>query len=278
MARTIQTIQDGMIASIQADPVLSGLTSTSAVAIWRLLTYVVAVAIWALENILDITMSQQTAYIKQIKIHSLTWYANYGKKFQFGSSLPWGEVDYDNSGLTDAQIEAQQVVKYCVCVKVPSGLMVKVAGLTGGNLAPISATAQTAFEAYMFRISAAGDNLLFKNQDSDSLKLNIQIFYDALIFDPFGQRLDGTANTPVQDAIDAFLKGMDFNTKFVPEDLVDALQLVEGVNVVDLQSAYTNYASTPYTLVPADGVVPDSGYLRILATTDLTLTFTIWQP
>lgn len=266
-----------MIATIQADAVLSGLTSASAVAVWRLLTYVVAVAIWALENILDITIAAQNIFIKKVKIHSLTWYADYGKKFQFGSSLQWGEVEYDNSALTEAQVEAQRVVKYCVCVKVPGGLMVKVAGLTGGNLAPISGSAQTAFETYMFRISAAGDNLLFKNQTADSLRLTLEIFYDALIFDTQGQRLDGTNNTPVQDAIDAFLKRMDFNTKFVPNDLVDALQQIEGVKLPNLIASSTNYAATPYAPVPADGVTPDSGYLRIINPSDLTLTFTKWQ-
>jgi len=54
MARTIQEIQGGILATIASDQVLSTqLTSTSKVAIYRLFTFVVASAIWLLESIFD---------------------------------------------------------------------------------------------------------------------------------------------------------------------------------------------------------------------------------
>jgi hypothetical protein len=278
MARKITDIQNDMITAIQADATLSGLNSTSSTAIWRLLTYIVAVCIWALENILDSAIADQTAFIKNVKIHSTTWYADYARKFQFGSTLPYGEVEYDNTALTPQQVEAQQIVKYCICVKTSGGLLVKIAGVTNGQLSPIDTNSELpAFQEYMFRISAAGDTLFYKNAPADSLVLDVVIYYDALVLDVLGKRLDGANDTPVPDAINAFLIGMDFNQKFVPTDLIDVLQQVEGVRVPGITMAKTNYGTTPYLNVPIDGVMPDSGYLRIINPTDLNITYAVWK-
>jgi len=279
MARTIEQILTQIIAAKNADATLAAtLTSNSKVAIWRLWAYIIAVCIWTLENLHDITVAAQNKYIKDTKIHSFTWYSDYGKKFQFGSALPWGEVEYDNSGLTDAQVDAQKVVKFCSCTKTPGGLMVKVAGLTGGNLAPIGAPEFAAFQQYMFRVGAAGDNLFFKNNNPDSLKLAMTIFYDPLVLNSQGKRLDGTNDTPVMSAIDNFIKAMDFNGRLVPQYLMDAIESTEGVKVASLTSAQSQYGVLAYSNIPPEGVVPDAGYLRILNPADLVITYQIWTP
>lgn len=280
MARTIEQIQQSIIDAKNATPVLSGLTSTSQVAIWRLWTYITAVATWALENILDIAIAQQNIYIKSQKIHSLTWYSDYAKKFQYGSSLPYGAVEYDNSSLTPSQVETQQVVKFAAAVKTPGGIMIKIAGVDGsGNLQPIGGSELVAFSEYMFRISAAGDNLFYTNNVADNLKVVMNIYYDPLVLNSQGKRLDGSNDTPVAEAIDTFIKQMDFNGRLVPQDFVDWLQKVEGVKIVDPVSIETQYGATAWTPVPADGVVPDAGYLRIdNPATDLVINYHIWKP
>ncbi|MBS1740739.1 MAG: hypothetical protein JST88_09380 [Bacteroidetes bacterium] len=278
MARTIAQIQADMIAAKNANPNLAALNSTSAVAIWRLWVYVFAVCVWTMETVLDISISQQTAFIKATKIHSFTWYQTYAKAFQFGSALPWGEVSYDNSALTPAQVSAQQVVQFASVTKTPGGLMVKVAGINAGVPSPITSQQFAAFQQYMFRISAAGDNLYYKNQNADSLVANLDIYYDALVLDSTGKRLDGTNNTPVATAVDAFIKQMDFNGRFVPQDFVDWLQKVEGVKIIDIKTMQTKFGNTAYTSVPADGVIPDAGYLRLLSPADLILNYKLWKP
>lgn len=275
MARTISEIQQDIIDAKNAEPQLAALNSTSNVAIWLLWTYIVAVAIWTLENILDISQAQQTTFINDVKIHSLTWYSLYAKAFQFGDSLPWGEVVYDNMGIDPDLVAASQVVQFAAVTPVPGGLMVKVAGLTNNDLTPITDPQFAAFQAYMFRISAAGDNLYYRNEDADSLKLTVAIYYDALVLDSSGKRLDGTNDTPVKDEIDAYIKGIDFNGKLVEQDLVDALQAVEGVNIVDVQLLQTKYGSMAYVDVPADGVIPFAGYVRCDWPNDFVATYQI---
>src|SRR5690554_5460814 len=176
--RTIEDIYNGMIAEKEAEANLSGLSNNSNTAIWRLILYIVAVAIWTLENILNISINQQNNFIKQIKIHSFSWYSLYAKKFQNGSDLPQFEVDYDNTGLSEDDIKALQVVKYASVVKVPGGLMVKIATEENNELSPIANDEFEAFKEYMFRISAAGDQLYYTNAAPDSLKLELEIHYD----------------------------------------------------------------------------------------------------
>lgn len=289
--RTIAQIKQEMTTAFVDDAVIvqkygltPGLTfeqQFSKVSIENIIFYIVAVCIWSLEQILEISIGQQNEYIKQIKIHSFTWYSMYAKKFEYGLDLPWGEVEYDNSGLTAQQVEAMQVVKFASCSKTPGGLMVKIAGLDGsGNLVPIpngaggTADMFTPFKEYMFRISAAGDTLFYTNAEADDLKLELTVYYDPLVLDSTGKRLDGTADTPVADAIEAYVKGMDFDGLLVPTFLTDALQQVEGVKIPVLSGCWSRYGvGMPWMAVPMNGVNPFAGYCRIKQPSDLTIIY-----
>ena len=98
MARTITEIQEEIIAAVQADAVLSGATSDSATAIWRLWTRVVATAVWALEVIYDAFRIDLLEQVAALRPHTLRWYQERANAFQYGSDLPDGLDEYDNSG------------------------------------------------------------------------------------------------------------------------------------------------------------------------------------
>jgi hypothetical protein len=87
MARSITEIYSALVADKQSRPELDALTSTSAVAIWRLWLYVVATAIYLHERIFD----QHKVEIEQIAARSivgkLEWYAFQAQRFQLGSSI-----------------------------------------------------------------------------------------------------------------------------------------------------------------------------------------------
>jgi len=229
---------------------------------------VVAVAIWTFEQILGVSTSQMSAQIKAQKVHSTSWYSDVAKAFQLGHTLPFGEVEYE------VKDEDAKIVKYCSCTKTLGGLMVKIAKDGSSSLEPLTVVEFTAFKAYMDQVKGAGDLLFYTNAVADELKLEATIYYDALVLDAAGERLDGASTTPVQDAIDSYLEQMDFNGRFVPTLLVDALQLVEGVVIPELTAVETRYASLPYSVVPANGVIPSAGYLRA---TSVTLNFVPWE-
>lgn len=272
MARSITTIQNNIIAGVAANATLSPLlTSTSRVSIWRLLALVVATAIWTLETLFDIHVAGVNETISKLKPHSLRWYAEKATAFQFGYNLVDDADYYDNTGIDETTIEASKVVAYAAVVEQDRGLRIKVARDTG-DLAALTAPQLEAFEEYMKRIKDAGVRLNITSSAADELKLNIELYYNPLVLNSAGGRLDGTVSEPVQDAVKEYLKNLPFNGVFVLQNLIDVLQLVDGVKIAHLVGAQARYGLLPFQSF-AVKYLPDAGYLRIPNTGDLTITF-----
>lgn len=257
---------------VQADETLSAkLTSNSRTAIWQLWALVVAACQWTLETLFDLHKAEVTDIIDNMKPHSLRWYANMAKAFQYGYNLVDGEDYYDNTGLTDEQITASKVVAYSAVVEQEKNLRIKVAAVDSGDLAPLPADQKTAFDEYMSRVKDAGVKLVIDSLPADRLILSLDIYYNPLVLDNNGARLDGTSGEPVPDAIRNYLKNLPFNGYLVLAYLVDALQKVDGVVIPDLTKAEAYYGANIGGAINVK-YNPDAGYLRI-ADEDLSLTF-----
>lgn len=272
MARTITNIQQSIIDNINSNATLNAqLTSTSATAIWRLWTYIIAVSIWALENLFDLFKSDVDETIAAMKPHSLQWYAEKSKAFQYGYSLPADTDKYDNTGIDDALIEASKIVDYAAVVEQQRGIRIKVAEDNGTDLEALITAELNAFKAYMERIKDAGVKLTITSTAADLLKLNLTIKYDALVLLPTGGRIDGTSTAPVKEAIKAYLKNLPFNGILSTMKLIDAIQAVEGVKDLSLNNIQAKYGALPFTAIVIS-YTPDAGYLRI-EDADLTIIY-----
>ena len=272
MARTIAHIQQTIIDNVNSNATLNTeLTSTSATAIWRLWAYIVAVAIWALENLFDLHKSDVDETIAAMKPHSLRWYAERAKLFQYGYSLPADTENYDNTGIDPSLIEASKIVDYAAVVEQQRGLRIKVAKDNGTDLQALITAELNAFKAYMERIKDAGVKLTITSGAADLLKLNLTIKYDALVLLPTGGRIDGTSAAPVKDAIKTYLKNLPFNGILSTMKLIDAIQAVEGVKDLNLTNIQAKYGALAFTTVVIS-YTPDAGYLRI-EDADLTITY-----
>jgi hypothetical protein len=273
MARTITDIQNEIIAQVQANATLAPLlTSTSKVAVWRLTTYIVAVCIWTLETLFDIHRADIDETISKLKPHSLRWYAGKAVAFQYGYDLVDDADYYDNTGIDDTLITSSHIVDYAAVVEQERGLRIKVAKDTGVDLAALSAPELTAFKEYMKRIKDAGVRLNITTSVADGLKIGISLYYNPLVLNSSGGRLDGTVSEPVQDAVKLYLKNLPFNGVFVLQSLVDVLQLVDGVKIAHIVSAQAQYGALPYQSFSVK-YLPDSGYLRFANPEDLTINF-----
>lgn len=272
MARTIAQIQASIITAIQGDATLAGLSSTSSVAVWRLLAYVVAVCQWTIENLFDTHVAEVNTLIAAQKPHTLQWYAGKAKAFQYGCALPDGSDVYDNSALSPDQVAASQVIAYAAATESQGGVRVKVAKLSGGALTALSTAELDAFTTYMKQVRDAGVRLLATSSAADRFLFSGNIYYDPLVLDGSGRRLDGTADTPVQDAITAFLAALPFNGRFTLNYFTDALQAIPGVDIVQPLLCQAAYASTMPVSITVE-YQPDSGYLGIDLLHDLNLTF-----
>jgi hypothetical protein len=274
MARTITEIQDDIINRITVTAGLSDLTSTSKVAVWRMWTYIMAVTVWALENLFDLHKNEVNTLINEKAPHSLRWYANKAKDFQYGSELVHEEDYYDNTNLSEDDLAEKKIIAFSAIVEQEKGLRLKVATILSGDLEALSTGQLAAFEEYMNRIKDAGVNpLVIESRSADNLKLSLNIYYNPLVLDNTGARLDGTDPDPVGKKIKDYLKNLPFNGTMVLAYLVDALQQVDGVVIPHIVQAQARYGALPYTAFDVK-YSPDAGYLRILNDTDLQISYT----
>ncbi len=256
MARSISEIQASIVAAKAADSTLAGLTSSSQVAIWLLWTWVVATCQWTLENLFDAHKSEVTGILAAQRPHTLQWYVTKAKAFQYGDTLP---ADSDVYNPIDSSV---MIVANAAAVELAGMVRIKAAKLSGGVLAPLSSGERTALTAYMGRVKDVGIRLQCTSGAPDDFRLALGVFYDPLILDNSGARLDGTRATPVQDAVNAFLDNLPFNGLFVLNYLIASLQAVEGVRIGEVVYCAARYGSLPYTAIAFE-YVPDAGYMLL---------------
>lgn len=228
----------------------------SSVSVESILFYVVASAIWTLEKLFDRHRQETTDIIDTLKPHSLRWYVNKAKVFQFGKSLIPDTDTYDNTGMTAEQIEAQQVVKYAAAVEKAAVVYIKVAGGSADARSQLTAEQEDALVAYFKEVKDAGVKLEVVNREADKYNVDIDVYYDPQVFDSELNRLDGTGKA-VHDAVAEFVASLPFNGEYRNSALVNMLTGLDGVVMVELKRA------------TADGqpinakYVPEAGYFAV---------------
>ncbi|KIO75943.1 nucleotidyltransferase [Pedobacter lusitanus] len=269
MARSIEQIQAEIIQAKEADSDLDVLNSTSRVAIWRLITFVIAAAISTLEKLFDLHKQETDTRISLLKPHTARWYREKTMAFQYGFPLVRDADYYDNSKVTPEQIQNSKIIKYAAVTESEdeSRLIVKIATETAGDLGPITDAQKLIFEAYISEIRDAGVSIDVINFLPDRLFLAIDIYRDPLLLDAQGNSiLNG--GKPVEEAIRQYLREMPFNGELILASLVDKLQLVPGVKIPHILSAQSSWVDgapgnygTPKEIIVRH--TPLSGYFEI---------------
>jgi len=243
MARSVETIYTDLLAKKEADVNLNALTSTSKVAIWRLWLYVIAYACYVMEVLFDTHRSEVSGILTELKPHTLRWYRNKVKDFQYGFDLIEDTDVFENGNASDEAIEASKIIKYAAVTESTqeSRLIIKVAKEdANGVLSPIPQTVLDALIAYLEEIKDAGVKITVINYLPDILKLQLQIYYDALVLDENGvSRLTG--KKPVEDTLKAFMKELPFNGELILQSMIDRLQLTEGVKIINIVNAQSKW-------------------------------------
>lgn len=254
----------------------------SPASIESIIFHAVAFAMFVLYSFFEIFKTEINQAIIDYTHPTLHWSSEKIKTFQFGDDVVPETDYYDNTGLTDEEIAQRRVIKYAKAVEQNFsngrfGVRIKVAGEdAAGERIQLPIDQLTAARSFwnLPHVKPAGVYTEITSDDADRLKLSVRAYYNPRILNSLGQRLDGTNNTPLQNAIDAFLKNLPFNGRFNLTRLQDAMQAVEGISDPRILDAQTRYAALPWTGV-VDESIPDSGYLKIYDTTDLIIE---WLP
>lgn len=268
MARTVTEIQNEIFLSITTNDDLAALNSTSKVAIYRLLVFAVSYAIYILEKLFDIHTSQVDKAIYENKPGTKRWYRNVALKFQYGMLLLVDDDEFDNTGFTPEQIEASKIIKYCSVKESleSSRLIVKIAGESGDNLSPLTATQITSFKFYLSEIAYAGVKINVVNNPADRLALTLRVYRNPLVIDENGNNIV-LGGKPIETAIKQYMKNLPFDGELVINDMIDYLRDVPGVENVHVLSAQSSYKDlvtglfTPFVNIDIE-IIPVAGYFE----------------
>lgn len=252
MARTIAEIKDSMTADLMRNPDVArayGFETGAAfsshfskVSVESLLFYIVACAMWVLENLFDQHRRDVEQRIETIIPHRPKWYRDKVLGFMKDKTLVPDTDHYDTEGMSDGDIEAARVVKYAAASENADAsiLTIKVAGEVGGVRQPLDADTEIQLLAYIGEIKDAGVRVNLVNQTADVFHCEVDVYYDAML-------LPETVETQCRETIRNYIENLPFNGEYSNMALVDELQKIEGVRIVEMSGATTEVdgESTP---------------------------------
>ncbi len=279
MSRSIQTIfdeiiveketfssLDGLEPPVIPDPsqdLLTELTSTSKVSIWQLKFWVQAVAIFIHEGLFDVFKADVETRALEIIPATIRFYVIEALKFQLGDELVFEDGTFKFEDSTSVAALAKQIVTQASARDINEVVTLKIAKGVVPGLEKLSSIEKTAFEAYLNKIKIAGTKTIVISDDPDLLKIAYTIQFDPLVMKADGTLIeDGTS--PVQEAIDAYIEGLPFDSTFRVQDLTDAIQLARGVvnSVADVVAAkFALLDFEDILAVPTETYLPNAGYL-----------------
>jgi len=235
MARTVDEIQTEIIDAIQADPTLSGLTSTSAVAFWRLITRVVAGALESEEQINDLFKAELEQIAREAIPGTAQWLQQRVLEFQYDALNPQ-IVQVIDGRVTYATIDESLRIVTAVAVKEQANgrVLVKAAKDDGsGGLEPLTSLEKDALEGYLSRIGFVGIPVDTISQQADRVRVSNGTIYYYKEYDP------AVVLSKIEEVYTQYLKDIsveNFNGVVVLSEVIDAFQSVEGV--ADVQNFF----------------------------------------
>lgn len=243
MARTVSEIQQQMLDNIAADATLATLlTSTSKRAIYRLYTYIVAVAINALEQLIDIFTASVEATAATAAPATSAWLQAQIFKFQYSATVPQVIQLINYAPAYPVVDESLRIITRCaVTTNLSNQVVVKVA--KGATPTALDSTELESLQSYVNQIGIAGVNYTCTSSASDKLFVQANVYYQG--------QYSAVIKANVIAAIDAFLAAIPFNGQMKISDLEDTIRSVEGVNDivsvnVRVRDNATAFASAAY--------------------------------
>ena len=237
---------------------LNDLNTSSKVAVWRLIFFVVAVGIWSLENIFDIHKTWIENRAKEIIPGNIPWYAKQAKDFQNGDTLVYLDNVYKYATIN----EANKIIKLVAVSEGGGKILIKVAKLISNLPEQLTTPELEAFAYYVNKIKFAGITVLVVSRPADLLKISYRIYYDPLLLNSNGEFISNNSIKPVEDVINEFIKNIPFDGIFSFTTLTDKIKAISGVINPIYELGEVKFGAFPYQIL-SDNYIPNGGYLKI---------------
>jgi hypothetical protein len=231
MARTTTDIYNDMITRKDAEADLSGLTSASQSALWRLLFWVQAQSINLFEQLMDALQVEIQTIADNSIAGSAAWLQAQVLLFQYDAGDP--QVLQIINGLP-AYAVVNPVLRIVKNASVKEGVnrivFVKAAKDDGGGLEALDVNELAALESYVNNIGFAGIPYVTQSTAPDECQFTATVYYT-------GQYVAATVKANVITSINTYLSNLPFDGVIEFNKVIDAVQEVEGVNDVDTKNA-----------------------------------------
>lgn len=240
--RTINQIVQSIRADFVANTTLKesyGLDATktfdeqfSKVSIEAILTYIVAVAIWSLESLMNQHRKDIDEAITKNAVCSIPWYHTQALAFQLGYFVEFNPETY---GFEYPEVdETARIIRFAAVRQLEAEGVTKLRiYVSKADKQPLLPAELESFRAYITAIGAAGTHFEIISQAPTSLAFTLQVVRNAMIIDMDGNRLSG-GGKPIEETISAYLDGIIYGGVFNRTKLVDAIQQADGVSDVIL--------------------------------------------
>lgn len=204
----------------------------SKVSIEAVLIYIFSASVWLLEQLWESFKTETEQRIDDAYVTSLSWYYRKALEFQKGDALEFDSKTYSYKyPIIDIN---KQIVKNVAIRQVTDENVTKLkVYFSAENKQPLSSDLRTSFETYMREIGAAGTHYLFVSEAPDPLRVHLRIYYDPLVLDSTGTRLEG-GGKPVEETVESYLNALEYGGTFYASKLIDMIQTAQGVKDVEL--------------------------------------------
>jgi len=225
MARTIQQIQDQIIETKNSYSDLDGLNSPSQTAIWRLWTFIVAVSISFLEQIIDLFKVDIETKLTNRVAGTRNWISDNVRLFQYSLTDPQAIIISAGTyeiGYPVYNASYQIITQVALEVLTNNLVQIKVAKKSPPE--PLDALEKIALDSYITEIMPAGIQTLLISENSDKIYMTGTVYYNGMY--------SAIIQTNVESTINDYLENFPFGGRFVLTELIETLLQIDGVNDV----------------------------------------------
>lgn len=263
--RSISEIKESIAADFMANETVAaayGFTvgsdfsaTFSKVSLESTLFYIFACAAWVVESLFESHKNDVETALDDLMPHRTKWYRNKTLLFMEGKTLVADTDRYDTTVMTDDQVAALQVVKHATATENSDAslLTIKVAGEKAGARCRLSDAAAQQLTAYLAEIKDAGVRINLVNNDPDTLSCDVDVYYNPML-------TADSVQASCESAIKSYIENLPFNGEYTNMSLIDALQGVDGVKVVEFNSASAMAAGESVATTLNGRYTPAAGY------------------